>query len=310
MVNSRCVAFLSFVILFSGCGGSKSNDTITVKVPESAIVNQSPKLNSLTFYALKNTDGTYSTFVGSWIVPPNVKFVKIIGCSGGNGGGGGGAGGAGAKFFSGNWAGSSWGGNGSAGGGANGINNSGEAGQIGLVGKIRRNSLDPNWYDAGRYGGGYHQANSATQPGSSGKEGELTIFGKYIFSFATENKNNLNNISKHNINYENICLGGSGGRGGLGGEGGTSGLGGVGGRGGYGKFGFNSLVEETDISVIPGETIFLQVGRGGEGGSRSTQIVEGQRGERSIGENGKNGNLGSNGAAGKPGFLLLQWIGY
>jgi hypothetical protein len=314
MFCNKIIFSLFSVFLLSGCGGGR-DEKLNVEVPKTTVaMNQ----NTKAFYATKNPGGTYTTFIGSWVVPPHVKSVKITGCSGGNGGGGGGAGGAGAKFYTGNWAGASWGGNGSSGGYANGVNGSGGVGQGGALGQYRDGGGP--WFNAVHSHGGYPQASSATQPGDAGSIGAQTIFGKYTFSNAFENKNNLNNILKLKslIDFDEVCLGGAGGAGGAGGIGGTAEtdlgnestryyVGGTGGRGGNGQVGFHALVEEVRIDVTPGETLQVQVGQGGNAGNRSGQIVSGQSG--SFGSNGQNGSLGSSGESGKPGALYLQWIG-
>jgi hypothetical protein len=319
MSYNNIIFSLFSIFLLSGCGGNR-DETLNVKLPDT-ISALDQKLNSKAFYATKNADGSYSTFVSSWVVPPYVKSVKIVGCSGGNGGGGGGAGGAGAKFFTGSWGGASWGGNGSSGGNANNVSGSGFSGEIGALGRIKiRNQRD--WHNAKYSNGGYPQANSATQPGESGGIGEQTLFGAYAFSLASENKNNVNNALKLKslIDFDDVCLGGSGGNGGAGGAGGESSgaigeetevtlLGGLGGRGGNGKFGFHAKVEEKTIRVTPVETLNIRVGRGGTAGAASNQIVGGQKDTSNFGTNGHNGNLGTNGEPGKPGALFLQWIG-
>lgn len=318
MLGYKIIFSLFPLFLLSGCGASR-DDKLHIKLPNSNTI-LSQKLNSKLFYATKNADGTYTTLISTWVVPPHVKSVKITGCSGGNGGGGGGSGGAGAKFFAGSWAGASWGGNGSSGGDANSVGGSGGAGEGGLLGQYQDGGRG-TWYNAVHSQGGYPQANSATQQGSAGGIGGQTVFGKYAFSFASDNINNVNNAIKLKslIDIDEVCLGGSGGNGGAGGAGGGaesdlgSGetrvfVGGKGGKGGNGQSGYHAKVEEATIKVTPGETLTIQVGQGGTGGAHSRQIVGGQEG-RSFGSNGQNGNPGTSGEPGKPGALFIQWIG-
>lgn len=320
--NVIIVPFFS-AFLLSSCGGGGSEEKIVQNIPNIVVPSALTKLNSKAFYVTKNTDGTYTTLSDSWVVPPRVTSVRITGCSGGNGGAGGGAGGAGAKFFDRNWSGASWGGNGSAGGDANGIGGSGGVGQVGLLGRYTDNN-GQQWYEgthtSSNGGIKYPQADSATQPGNGGGNGEQTIFGNYIFLPASDNKNNDNNIAKIKslVDLEEVCLGGAGGAGGAGGLGGKAEsdlgnnvtrqfFGGVGGRGGNGQIGFHAMVAVATINVTPGETIPIQVGVGGSGGVGSSQIASGQSG--SFGSNGQNGNPGANGASGKPGALVLEWVG-
>ncbi len=315
MFDYKIIFSLFPIFLLSGCGANR-DEKLNIELPNTAL---SQKLNSKSFYATKNADGTYTTFVSSWVVPRYVKYVKITGCSGGNGGGGGGAGGAGAKFFDGNWAGASLGGNGSSGGDANSVSGSGEAGEGGHLGQYQV-VTSAIWFNAVHSQGGYLQANSATQPGTAGGIGEQTIFGNYAFPLASINKKNVNNAIKLKslIDFDEVCFGGSGGNGGAGGAGGRAEdeiengitrvfIGGIGGRGGNGQSGFHAMVEEATVNVTPGETLTIQVGHGGTAGVHSSQVVGGQEG--SFGSNGQSGNQGASGESGKPGALYIQWIG-
>lgn len=315
MDDNKIIFSLFSMFLLTGCGGGR-DEKLNVEMPKTIVPTTQ---NSKIFYATKNADGSYTTFVSFWVVPPYVKSVKITGCSGGNGGGGGGAGGAGAKFYTGNWSGASLGGNGSAGGDANNISASGNAGAGGSLGQYRDGS--GVWFNAVHSQGGYPQANSATQSGSAGGIGSQTIFGAYAFPFSSENKTNLNNTIKLRslIDVDEVCFGGHGGIGGSGGLGGNAEVdmgngtiryfvGGTGGKGGNGQMGFHAKVEEAIIKVTPGETIQIQVGQGGSAGIRSNQIATGQEGS-GFGSNGHNGNLGTSGEPGKPGALYIQWIG-
>jgi hypothetical protein len=305
MSFSKVILSLISVALISGCGMKKSSISEKVIVDAPLVA----KLKTASFYASQNEDGTYSTFKGSWTVPEYVKSVKIIGCSGGNGGGGGGAGGGGGRFYEGNWSNDSQGGNGSSGGDANEIIGSGEAGGKGEYGKLNGLSIHFRNRD-------YPQAPSANQAGGKGGVGEQTFFGNFAFKSASLNSQNIDNSVKLTSSYDihNVCLGGLGGDGGFGGHGSherfgkTNFEGGKGGQGGKGKNGFHSIVEEFIIDVTPGQTIAIQVGKGGRGGDRSHEIVRGQEGgpERA---NGHSGNQGKDGKSGKPGVLFIQWIG-
>jgi hypothetical protein len=317
MLCKNITIFLNTVIMISSCGFQDSSSekiNVVLSKDDPSLTN----LRSKVFYATKNVDGSFSTFVGTWVVPPYVKSVKIIGCSGGNGGGGGGAGGAGSSGSN-----ASRGGNGSFGGAANGIFTSGIAGQVGSVGKYK-DGINSEIYDANSTAA---QANSATQSGENGDLGGKSIFGNYVFSSASENNNNRNNLNlfKNYIDFNDVCLGGVGGTGGAGGVGGKyindniitnpPGVsrylfGGLGGNGGNGQIGFHALVEEKTISVTPGETIQIQVGIPGKGGIGSNQVTQGQDGLGVVGNAGKNGSPGSSGESGKPGVIYIQWVGY
>jgi hypothetical protein len=295
MKNRLIFSIFGLNLFFVGCKVDESyRDVVSVQAHRKIIL------------ATKNQDGTYQVNKGSWVVPPNVKSVRVIGCSGGNGGGGGGAGGAGSTFFAGNWAGASLSGAGSNGGSANGIKNSGLLGQERQLGML---GVSP----ALRTIGDYVPEQSATTPGNEGLFGTPTAFGEYTFSEASKNVFNYNYVStiRTLIGLEEVCHGGEGGEGGRGGDGCTSGgqIGANGGNGGKGASGFHGALEEVLIDVQPGQVINYQVGIGGAGGDGSPQITLGRGGGRAACTSG-NGNTGKNGQQGRPGIIIIDWNSY
>ncbi|WP_338635697.1 hypothetical protein [Spirobacillus cienkowskii] len=240
-------------------------------------------------------------------MPPNVKSVRVIGCSGGNGGGGGGAGGAGSTFFKGSWWGASFSGGGSQGGDANGIKNSGFLGGEGQAGTIGGSP-------ALRAHDGYAPEQSATIPGKEGLFGTPTVFGEYKFSEASKNVFNYNYVStiRTLIGLEEVCHGGDGGDGGFGGKGCTSGssIGANGGNGGKGASGFHGALQEAFIDVQPGQVINYQVGIGGAGGAGSQQNTISKFDHNNALCAAGNGNTGKNGQQGRPGIIIIDWNSY
>ncbi len=228
-----------------------------------------------------------------WTVPANVTSVKIIGCSGANGGAGGGGGGAAGAIFGGSWGGSSWGGNG---GNSGAVNDAGAvgggSGQAGLLCYDQNNETvcvptDRNHLDSWQHGGS----------GGSGGLGGITSFGNQNFS----------NPSQYILRDPNLsCVGGVSGSGGSGGTNShISGL--IGGPGGAGAtpaypYGWSSKIETYTVSVVPGQTIQINVGAGGAGGGGG---AGGSKQNGGYYRGSHVGSPGSGGSSGSDGFIKI-----
>ncbi len=226
----------------------------------------------------------------NWTVPANVTTVKIIGCSGANGGAGGGGGGAAGALFSGSWSGSSWGGNGGAGGPVNDSGyiggGSGSAGQVDCGDSVCRTNADH--FDSWQHG----------QNGGAGGAGGITSFGNQNFSAASQ-FNSRDTLS--------ACIGGVSGSGGSGGTNQHANPAVFGGPGGAGAtpaypYGWSSKIETYTVSVVPGQTIQINVGAGGSGGGGGAGGTK-QNGGYYRGSHV--GSAGSGGSSGSDGFIKI-----
>jgi hypothetical protein len=225
-----------------------------------------------------------------WTVPANVTSVRITGCSGANGGAGGGGGGAAGAIFGGSWGASSWGGNGGAGGPVNDAGYSGGASGSGgqfdcgdTFCKTNADHLDP-WQHG--------------QNGGAGGSGGITSFGAQNFSGAS-----LFNARDASTS----CIGGQSGSGGGGGtnqSANPSVFGGSGGNGGTPAYpyGWSSKIETYTVSVVPGQTIQINVGVGGSGGGGGAGGTK-QNGGYYHGSHV--GSPGSGGSSGSDGFIKI-----
>lgn len=228
--------------------------------------------------------------IQNWTVPANVTSVKIVGCSGANGGAGGGGGGAAGALFGGSWAGSSWGGNGGAGGSINDAGyTSGTSGKGGRWCTDDGCGTDSVHLDPWQHG----------QNGGAAGIGGISMFGSQSFSGASQFTAR---------DSSSACIGGVSGSGGFGGSNthisGT--FGGPGGNGGTpaDPYGWSSKIETYTISVVPGQTIQINVGAGGSGGG-------GGAGGSKQGGNYYNGyhagSAGSGGSSGSDGFIKIYY---
>lgn len=239
--------------------------------------------------------------IQNWTVPANVTSVKIVGCSGANGGAGGGGGGAAGALFNGSWGTSSLGGNGGSGGAVNDAGVvGGTSGKYGQFCYSQNNDgttctpTDNRHFDAWQHGGS----------GGNGGIGVATSFGNQSFSAPDRYATRDPSLS---------CLGGVSGSGGAGGTNYSTNfaveqnnIGGPGGNGGtpaY-SFGWSTRIETYTVPVVPGQTIQINVGSGGNGGAGGSGGTK-QNGGYYYGSHV--GAAGSSGSAGQDGFIKIYF---